>query len=187
MRDRNRGHEFVGLDDQGFGNRQHFFEHAAANSHAARSKETHVIAKSLRAAITSQIEVARLLGRKRRPSERGSIDFDDPMAHNAGLRILLERLDHNAELIFLPPIVAIQKGDDLAAGLRNAEIKGARLAAVFLPQISDARGETLRDRGRGVCRAVVHEQNLYFVRREILLDGARDGALHESLVVVRID
>ena len=57
------------------------------------------------------------------------------MAHNAGLRILLEGLDHNTELIFLPPIVTIEKGDDFAAGLRNAEIKGARLAAVFFPEI----------------------------------------------------
>src|SRR6266567_4819908 len=109
------------------------------------------------------------------------------MAHNSHGRVPGHCLRHACQLIWSPPIVAIQESDNLALTLRDTRVERRRLSAILLTQQTYVRLEFLNNFRCAVRRAVVHNNDFAVGSRKIMLQHAHNRLLNESLVVISVD
>ena len=73
------------------------------------------------------------------------IYFVKTMPNRACFRMRFEFRDDRRKLVWLPPIIRIEKSDNFSSTLRNSVVKCRTLAAVFLRTMHYTRGEFLDD------------------------------------------
>src|SRR6266446_664872 len=96
-------------------------------------------------------------------------------------------LGHTTELPPHPPVVAIQKCDNLAFAFRNTGIKGRGLSAILFTQQPHARLEFLHDFRCAIRRTVIDDNDFALGLRKVLLQHTNHRLLDEALVVVRVN
>ena len=98
-----------------------------------------------------------------------------------------QRIRDRLQFARRPPVVAIQKRNNLARALRNPRIKRRRLPAILFANQPDPRRKFPNDLRRPVGRTVVDDDDFAFRVRDILLQHADKCFLDEPLMVVGID
>ncbi|HKM83052.1 MAG TPA: hypothetical protein VJY15_19100 [Candidatus Acidoferrum sp.] len=84
-------------------------------------------------------------------------------------------------------VVGVKQRDDLAARLREPEIKGRGLSPIWLVETLDARTIFFDALGSVVSRAVIDYQDLNLLEGKILRENAINGLLDKAAVVIRRD
>jgi len=75
---------------------------------------------------------------------------------------------HNdAQFFFHPPIVSVEKRNNVAPCFRNASIERGCLATICFLNQTHVRLKLSDDFGRAVSRPIVHHENLRLCSREI--------------------
>src|SRR6266851_2317047 len=115
------------------------------------------------------------------------VRFINSVADRPYIGVSFELMRYHRELFSFPPVVAIQKCDNLALAFRNARIKRRGLPAILFAQQSHTRLKFFHDFRRAIRRAIVHNDDFTIRRRKILLQHAHDRLLDEALVVIRIN
>jgi hypothetical protein len=133
------------------------------------------------------IEAARELWRERRTGARRRIVLNNSMADDARPGVHFERLHYLGNFVLFPPIVAVEKGNDLTVRLWNREVKSGCLATVALAHVADARRKFADDLGRVIRGTVVNDKNFQIARGKILLEHTHDRFFDETFVVIRVN
>src|SRR5690348_10898554 len=113
--------------------------------------------------------------------------FHDGVADKTDRGIGRKDLGEAAQFPRSPPVIAVEKGDHLAAALGNAEIERGSLASVGFLQDANAGTKCAQDGGGAVGRTVVNYDDFVSGGREILVERTAHGVLDKTLVIVGID
>src|SRR6266850_7609265 len=100
------------------------------------------------------------------------------------IRISLKGFHDTGELAAKEKVIRIEKGDDLAVGVCDAEVQSRGLASIWFVEVFNSRAIFFDALGCVIGRAVVNDDNLDFIEREILREDAIDGLLEKLAVVV---
>ena len=88
-------------------------------------------------------------------------NFCDTVPDETDFIIRRQCVCYSSQLAGCPPIVAVQKRDDLAGALRNPDIECRRLSAILFANQPDPRRKFPNDLRRPVGRTVVDGDDLY--------------------------
>ena len=95
---------------------------------------------------------------------------------------------HNdAQFFFHPPIVSVEKRNNVAPCLRNACIERGRLAAICFLNQPNVRLKLADDFGRAVSRPIVHNEDFSVRSWKILLLSSDNSFFDKRLVVVCVN
>ena len=178
---------FVGFKNKRLGNGKNFAREAGTKSQAAGAKVTAAETKIIGVGSAVQAEVWR---------RRIGFDdafaavverFDESMTEHAERPVSGKSPSDAPQFSLCPPIIAVEKHDDLAAALGNAGVEGGGLAAVFLADQADARFELANDFRRAVGRTVIHNDDFKLILRVVLVEHAAESLFDEALMVVGVD
>jgi hypothetical protein len=109
------------------------------------------------------------------------------VAEHAELEVGGKNSGDTPEFPLRPPIVAVEKDNDIAAAFRNASIECGGLAAVLFADQADTRFELTNDFRSAVRRTIVHHNDLETVRRIVLIEHAAQGLVDEALMIVGVN
>ena len=176
----------VGFKDQRLRHRHALPGDMGAHDEAACSKERAVHAENVRGMGIRQVDI-NLLGRGNGRGGTSGLHLVKSMSHHPHGRVGRHHVASGFELVGSPGVVAVEKGDQLAAAFRDAVVEGAGLSTVGFTEDTDLRGklgENLRSAVRG---AVIHNQNLALGGGKILCQHTLYGFFDVALVIVRVD
>ncbi len=108
------------------------------------------------------------------------------MTNESNGRIRRQRIRDRPQLAPRPPVVAIQKRNNLARALRNTRVERRRLPAILFANQPDPRRKFPNDLRRPVGRTVVDDDDFALRVRDVLLQHADECFFDEPLMVVRI-
>jgi len=178
---------FVGFDDSAFGNRQYLVQYFFAIGNFTCAEEAAVAAEQSGCFRGARIQAAGLFRQDGFLKVAVSVDHEAAVADAADVRLRFEDRNDGAQLVFSPPVIAIEECNDLALALRNREIEGAGLTAVLFPKDAEAWFESAENFGSLVRGAVIHREDFDITHEEILFEDADNRLLDEFLVVVRVN
>src|ERR1700722_7820446 len=181
------GDKLICFDHDPLGNGKHSRQYISTYRHPTRAEKTHHLPK--KAAVFHAIEsdfLSALRNRSLRICVIG-IDFVNAVADEPDMWPGAQIVRNNFELLFRPPVVPVEKCDNVTLCLGNARVECGCLAAICLLDQTHIRGESADDFGGAIGRAIVHDDDFHFCSRKILLQDAQNGFFDVTLVVVCVD
>src|SRR5215469_11922055 len=82
------------------------------------------------------------------------------MSYRGDTGIFLERLQNFCDLVSRPPVIAVQKRNDVTCTPTTANIQRRYLPPIRFPYQPNTRKVSLHELGGGVGRAVIHDDRL---------------------------
>lgn len=173
--------------NQILGKRNEIQERLSANRELAGGKKRPRRVREASSARTVESETIGVGGDGKFASIGGFVDANEAVAHGAGARIFFEGGDDGGNFGGRPPVVAVEEGEDFAAGFGDADIESGDLAAVFLANVADAWQERADDFRCAVGGTVVDDDNFHLIDGKVLIQNALERLGYEAFMVIGVD
>jgi len=113
--------------------------------------------------------------------------LDEGVANHAGRGVGRKSVGNFLQFALGPPVVAIEKNDDVAAAFGNSSVEGGSLATVFLADKADVWFKLADDFWSFVSGTVVHHDDFKLLAGKLLVEHTAQRLFNEAFVIIRID
>src|ERR1700722_9366674 len=127
------------------GKRADSVQNFAANGKPACAEQCESSIRKAGSLDASQIETAGLRGDEHLAWRLVAANLVESVTYSRNFRILLEGLRYRRQLLFCPPIISVEEGNNTAVQLWDGYVERRNLPPIFLTQIANSRNELAND------------------------------------------